>query len=129
MYIFLLAVISEQHIILPCTSSYSPSCFVRGRQQRSSPSAQVCSLGRSSGLVPEVSVPLWSRRQCSHHYQRLRDDTTGSMWHTVAEYLSFIQHFLSNFPFSTVQIKSMTTHDLRNHLSVRMIDTLTIKSL
>lgn len=69
--------IHRRPIFLPCTSSYSLSCFARGRQQRSSPSAQVCSPGRFSGLAPEVSVLLWSRRQCSHHYQTLRVDTAS----------------------------------------------------
>lgn len=60
---------------IPYTSSYSPSCFVHAQQLRSSPSAQACWPGRSSGLVLEVSAPLWSRGQHSHHCLRLRGHT------------------------------------------------------
>lgn len=62
----------QSWMFLPCTSSCSLSCFVRGQQQRSSPSVLRCSLGRFSGLVLKAFVPLRSRERCCHRSQPLQ---------------------------------------------------------
>lgn len=110
---------AEQRV-LPCISSYSLSCSVLGRKLQSSPSAQVCSLDKSSGLVPEVSVPRWSTQQRYLQYQRLREDTAGqcgSLLHSICHLFnsSLIMNFLRSFPASNAQINnSMRTHQVNN---------------
>lgn len=100
------------YIILPCTSSYSLSCFAQGRQQQSSPSVQVCWLGRSSGLVPEVSVLLWSRRQHYHRYRRLRDDTVGQCVTLLQNYKPLATSF--SFPAPNVQFNKSSSSQETN---------------